>query len=361
MSWLPTRQDSPECIAVSPGESVDIVFRVEGYDRDANTGARVGTLKTITDTKHARVIVRHPAVAQPSAGRVSAESEAKQVLLEMTRAYESKDLSSLMSYFTDDFPNRSELEEFSRRDFRDYDSIKLNIFIKRTVDIPEGTDVETDWELQYFPTAGARQLHVRGTKLHFIFVNQEGKWKVKQMRGANPLFGARSPDVAVSSGAPASLYAVLEKIEDTGSLLSKQAALALVGSEITTDIKNIPVTFQVISVSGHYTDGAQEEVDFTAIIAGRPIRVEASVKIIDNPKNLNFDGVKLEVTDSYSGSVLTITGNVQANQIVTFRVGQTIVFVAGQSGTLTFVLDPDDKFIEIDSAEKTMKVSYVVP
>ena len=281
-----------------------------------------------------------------------------QVLQEMARSYEGKDFSAFMSRVTDDFPNRGEFEEFVRRDFRDYDGIKINLFQKQTVDVPNGKSVQVDWEIQYTPTALSRQIVVRGSGLDFVFVTESGRLKLQRMRGENPLFGARSPEVAVSSGAPSSVGQVLQKIEDQGSGASRASALAVVGDDTDTPITNIPVTFEVLDSFAHYTDGAMEEVDFDAIASGRPIVGEARIRIIDNPKKLDFSGLQLQVTDSSSGETLTVTGSVEAGQTVVFRTDGTDTLAPGERGTLTFVLDPDDKFIAIDREAKTERVSY---
>ena len=281
-----------------------------------------------------------------------------QVLQDMARAYESKDFSAFMGRVTEDFPNRGELEEFVRRDFRDYNSIKVNLFQKQTVDVSNGKSVQADWEIQFTPTAVSRQIVVQGSGLDFVFVNEGGRLKLQRMRGENPLFGARSPDVAVSSGAPALVGEVLQKIEDQGTAAARASALAVVGLETDTAAANIPVTFELVDAFAHYTDGALEEVDFDAIASGRPIVGEARIRIIDNPLKLNFSGLVLQVTDSSSGESLTFTGNVEADQTVVFRTNGTDTFAPGESGTLTFVLDPDDKFIAIDREAKTERVSY---
>ena len=293
--------------------------------------------------------------------KASTGGSAEKVLLEMVSAYQNEDFSGLASRVSEDFPNGGEMEEFIRRDFRDYDGIKLNLFIKRTVDLPTGADVEADWELQCVLTEGARQLRIRGEGLHFIFSNSTGQFKLAQMRGENPLFGARSPDVAAASGAPASVTQVLQKIQDSGSRAAKQGALGVVASDVVTGQTNIPVTFEIVTASAHYTNGAREEVDFDAIQPLRPGQLQATIRILDNPKKIDFTGIKLQVTDSNAPSEsFAVTGDVQADQTVTFLVVEPIGFESGQTGTLTFVLDPEDKFISIDREKKTEKISYTV-
>ena len=285
------------------------------------------------------------------------------VLQEMVRAYENKDTPGLMARVAEDFPNREEMEEFIRRDFRDFDGIKLNLFFKNTVETSDGQSIEADWEIRYSPANVGTQVVARGQALSFIFKSEEGRLKLFKMRGANPLFGARSPDVAASSGVPGAVADTLRKIEDEGSRESKTTALNVVASELDTSTKFIPLTFEIVDVFAHYTDGAQEEVNFDAMQTGRPIAGEARIRITDNPKNIDVTGILLEITDSISGDRLTFTGDVQANQEVVFRTTDLIIFDpadAGQSGRLTFVLDPADVFIAIDREVKTVRQDYTL-
>ena len=284
--------------------------------------------------------------------------DAGKVLLEMGRQYAAEDFSGLMVRVSDDFPNRGELEEWLRRDFRDFDGITLNLFMKRTTDLPDGADVEADWQMRCTLTDGGRQEEVRGEGLHFIFTNREGAWKLKQMRGPNPLFGGRSPDIAVASGAPAAVSQVLQKIEDQGSRAAKQGALGIVADQVVTGTENIPVTFELVSESANYANGAQEEVDFNAIQPFRPIYGKATIRIVDNPKKIDFTGIKLQITDTADGGSVSVTGDVAADQTVIFRLTETLGFNSRDSGTLIFTLDPDNKFITIDQDKKIKRVPY---
>ncbi len=296
-------------------------------------------------------------------GAEAAAEDPEKVLQEMVSAYENKDYSGFMSRISEDFPDRGELEEFIRRDFRDFDGVKVNLFFKNTVDIPEGKSIQVDWEIRYAPAAVATQVVARGQSLDFVFASEDGRLKLVKMRGANPLFGARSPDVAESSGVPSAVAETLQKIEDEGSRESKATALNVVASDLLTSTQVIPLTFEIVSVSARYMDGAMEEVDFDALQTGRPISGEATIRITDNPKNIDVTGIELEITDNISGEVVTFTGDVQANQEVVFRVTDPIIFDpgdAGKSGRLTFVLDPADKFIAIDREAKTVRQDYTL-
>lgn len=296
-------------------------------------------------------------------GAQAGAEDPEKVLREMADAYENKDYSGFMSRVSDDFPEHGELEEFIRRDFRDFDGIKVNLFFNNTVDTPDGKSVKVDWEIRYSTTAAATQVVARGQSLDFVFTSENGRLKLLRMRGANPLFGARSPDVAAASGVPSGVAETLRKIEDEGSRESKATALNVVASELLTSTKFIPLTFEIVNVFANYTDGALEEVNFDAMQTGRPIAGEARIRITDNPKNIDVTGILLEITDSISGERLTFTGDVQANQEVVFRTTDLIIFNpgdAGKNGRLTFVLDPADTFIAIDREVKTVRQDYTL-
>ena len=110
---------------------------------------------------------------------------------------------------------------------------------------------------------------------------------------------------------------------------AKATALNIVASEVSSGAQTVPVTFEIVEAFAHYLDGALEEVNFDAVQTGRPISGEARIRITDNPKNIDFAGLQLEITDSLSGDRLTFTGDVQANQEVVFRITDPIIFNPG--------------------------------
>ena len=173
------------------------------------------------------------------------------VLTEMARSYEAKDFSGFMARVSENYPNRGEFTEFIRRDFRDFDNLKLNLFIQRVNSHVNGATVQADWQLQYLPTATARQVEVRGSRLEFVFVNEAGHLKLHRMRGQNPLFGARSPEVAAAAGVPSGVARALETVEDTGNRAAKQTAMTLVGlPQEIPDSRVVPVGIQIIAAEG---------------------------------------------------------------------------------------------------------------
>jgi hypothetical protein len=293
----------------------------------------------------------------------SVSEDPRTALMDMARAYESENLSAFMSRVSEDFPERGELEEFARRDFRDYDGIRILLFPGRVVDAAGGKSVEAAWETRMFPSATSRQIQLRGGSVDFLFIAEDGKYKLKGMRGANPLFGARSPEVAVTSGVSQTVYQVLKKIEEEGKRSAKQAAITLVGDEIVSGIETVPVTLKIVSSTARYLDGAEEEVDFDAIQTGRPIAAQATVRLVDNPKQLDFTGMKMTVSDSLTGTVVSFTGDMPANRDVTFVFSDSFAFppaFSGRSGTLTFELDPNDRFPDISDEDRIVRASYTL-
>ena len=84
---------------------------------------------------------------------------------EMADAYQQKDLPGFLSHVSADYPYRNELEEFTKRDFRDYEVIRINLFIQRSVKTAEGATVRTDWQMQCFPTATSNSIEIIGRAL----------------------------------------------------------------------------------------------------------------------------------------------------------------------------------------------------
>ena len=289
------------------------------------------------------------------------EENAEDVLFEMARAYESEDLPAFMKRVSDDFSYRGELEEFLRRDFRDYDGIKLNLFIKQTQQTPTGARVQADWQMQFFPTATTRQISVRGDNLDFIFTNENGKLKLKAQRGANPLFGARSPEVATLSGVSSTIATTLETIEDTGNRAAKQTAMTVVARENTASDngKDVPVNTDIISAEAFNT-GPMTTISLTNIGGTTTIKPQLRVRLIDNPKNVSLLGITLEVMDSRTGQVLRGIVDLLPGVVNVVRTTDSITVDSGSSGTFTFVLDPESQFTLIDRSQARFTANYNV-
>ena len=284
------------------------------------------------------------------------------ILEEMVQAYESKSLSGFISHVSDDFPNRGELEEFVRRDFHDYDGIKINLYVTQMVKVPpDGFSVKVDWDMQFFPTSVSHVINLTGQNLDLVFVKEGGELKLQKMRGANPLFGARSPDVAVAAGVSASVGRTLQTIEDEGTHAAKASAMGRVASS-GGDTADIPVTLEIVSVSAFYDDGGEEAVNFSNLDSGRPVRPRATVRITDNPQNITLTNVRLEVTDNSTSTTVSAQGNIAANQQVVLTAGSAInISRSVTTGTLTFVLDPENEFITIHRDNRTYRQTYDVP
>lgn len=296
----------------------------------------------------------------PGAGEAAANAGAlgdenpETALNEMVNAYEGEDSGTFFSRISDDFSWRSELEEFVRRDFQDYDGIRVDVFIKRVTRTDDGAIVQADWQLQVMPTSASSLLELRGSDLDFVFVYENGRLKLKAMRGANPLFGARSPEIASMSGVSSTITAILQEIEDTGSRESRQSAISLIAQTASLSDDQVPVN---VTLSDAHS-GASE---LSSLPGTGSYALSINVTLTDNPLGISLTNVLLEVTDSRSGQVLRGRGNVvpgaHENVITT---DDSISLSSGYTGTFTFVLDPDHEFSIIDRSTTRSVESYNV-
>lgn len=290
----------------------------------------------------------------------SVEESPEAVLMELSRAYQNKDMAAFMSRVSDTFSYRGELEEFLRRDFHDYDGIQLNFFIGKVTDTPDGKTVQADWQLRVLPTALSTPIEVRGSGLQFIFVYEGGKLKMKAMRGANPLFGARSPEIAATSGVRSSVVSTLQNVEDFGTRQSRQAVIAVVGTQ-TNGNTVAPVNIQIISEKV-YATGSQQEFAAQTPPGATNIEPELIVKLVDNPMNASLRNVTLQVTVTQSGGstlVLTGRGDLLPGQNNTLRTSDSFTTAGTHTtGTMTFVIDPNREQPIVDRSNLTDTIDY---
>ncbi len=280
------------------------------------------------------------------------------VLLAMGKAYENKDFKAFMAHVSESYTYRGEMEEFIRRDFRDYVGLRLNFFVNRVVNSPDGASVKADWQIQFFPTAISSPVEVRGSNLDFIFVNEEGALKLKAQRGANPLFGARSPEVATAAGVSSSVANTLKIIEDTGSRSSRQTALSVVGARNSeTDPHGVPVGVEMSNPRIRDTAGTTFSLN-SIITSPTAYYLQIDVRLTDNPRNVDLRNIEFQVTDSRSGAVLRGTGNLLAGRSNTIITSDTITLVGPASGTFAYVLDPAKQFTFIDRRDATDREPY---
>ncbi len=281
---------------------------------------------------------------------------AEQALNKMAEAYQAKDLNGFMENVSQNYPFFGELREFVQRDFRDYESVRLNLFMKRTTETQNGANVQADWQIQFFPTSVGRPLEARGENLEFVFVNEDGRLKMLAMRGRNPLFGARSPEVAASAGAPASVVRALQEAEDSTSRQTRQAALLLVSSGEPNDSAELtPVGVRIIAAQG-FSGG--NPTSLTGMIGPITLQLQVQVKLTDNARGIRLSNVVLEVRDSRTGQVLRGTGTIQPDGTSTIRTSDSITVNSSTSGVFTFVLDPEKQFNFLDRREATTRESY---
>lgn len=291
----------------------------------------------------------------PDAGRTEA-AEAEKTLAAMADSYQSKDLSAFLSNLSPDMPFRGEMEEFVKRDFQDYDNIRVNLFFKRAVETANGADVQVDWQMQFFPNAAEGALEARGENLNFEFRNEGGKLALVGMRGANPLFGGRSPEIAAMAGAGSAIVRALEEAQDSSNRAARQTAMLIVSSDDTVNSQETPVGVEIIGASAF--DGTNtislQNMPGTTIT----IQPQLSVRLISNPKNITLENVTLEVTDSRTGTVLRGSGNLLPNTINVLRTHDSQNISAPASGVYTFVIDPEKNFNILNREDATFRERY---
>ena len=159
------------------------------------------------------------------------------------------------------------------------------------------------------------------------------------------------------SGVTGSVVRSLENIEDEGNREVKQVAMTLVAESQGVSSQNIPVNFQIISLKAK--TGVTES-NLTAIPGTGSYSLVLRVSLVDNPKNVNLTGVRLEVTDSRTGQILHATGDILARQVNVIETSDTILLGTGQSGIFRCVLDPDRAFSIIDRNEARFDANYTV-
>lgn len=269
------------------------------------------------------------------------------VLEAMVAAYQDENISGFMSHVSENYPHVGELREFARRDFMDYDGLRIHLFIQRVVRTPDGAVVRADWQLQCFPTTSSRSLELRGSDQEFVFTLEDGTLKLSAMRGPNPLFASRSSEIATLSGVPSSITSVLETIEDTGNRPAKQFAITLSAESEGVPSQSVPVNMEITSiVATDFLDTT--EYNLMAMPGPTSYRFAVYVRLVDNPKNVDLRNVSLEVTDAGTGTVLRGSGDILSgvtNRIIT---DDSIVLIASSDSTVTFVLDPGQEFTVID-------------
>lgn len=293
-------------------------------------------------------------------GAGSGEEEAKNVLREMARAYEAKDLASFISHVSPDYSYLGEMEEFARRDFRDYADMRIKLFFKHVTPSPQGYSVQADWEMQVFPTALDVPIRVRGDNSDFVFDRRGETFVMTSMRGGHPLFAGRSPDIASLSGVPAGIVQLLEQLSDSGTRQSRQSAIILITSDRATDIdpRTAPTDIEILPPTEVYNTVDESDESITGIGPVTPVQPFINVRFLSNPLNVTLSNVLLEVTDSQSGQVLRGRGTLIPGRINRIQTQDSISIPSVTSGTFTYVVDPDREFSFIDRNNTRTTASY---
>ncbi len=331
---------------VKPGESPAPAQEMQAADLNEGNALAFSMEKNQND------------VAGLGIGSASGENPAA-VLEAMVAAYQEEDITRFMSFVSEHDPHAGELREFARRDFMDYDGIRINLFIQRTVQTPDGAVVRADWQMQCFPTASTRSIEIRGSGQEFVFTAENGKLKLSAMRGPNPLFASRSSEIAALSGVPSAIVSALEATEDTGNRTARQSAITLSAESEGVSSQSVPVNFEITSIVATNTSGALE-YSLTAIPGAGNYRFAAYVRLTDNPKSVDLLGVSMEVTETSTGTVLRGSGDILNGTTVRILTDDSIALTPDVDSTVTVVLDPAQEFSIIDRNTARESASYDV-
>ena len=286
------------------------------------------------------------------------EDAAREMLKQLTESYEGKDMGEFLKNVAPDFEYRGEFEEFARRDFRDFGDIRINLFFKRIAPAPQGWTVQADWELQVFPTATDRPIVTRGTGAEFVFNRDGDRLVLQSMRGGHPLFAGRSPEIAALSGVPANIVSSLDDLQNSPSRAARQSAIALLGDGGSADPRTTPVDIEILPIEHVLDQGDNEDLINGGIGSTDTIRMFVEINFLSNPLNVTLTDVLLEVTDSNGGVVRRGRGNIVPGQTSRITTTDTKTFAGVQSGTFTYVIDPNHEFNFIDQTHTTASAAY---
>ncbi len=168
---------------------------------------------------------------------------------EIANAYERKDINAFSRYISRDYlGNKALLEEGVRFDFDLFNNIRLLIYINRIEKRSNFFVVTTKWDKTQTPIKTGEEQRTSGHTT-FMFVLEDGKMKIKNLRG-DLIYATLSPEIAQASGKSPSVVSKIRtardernpeqpgagEVEDSGGVTSSSAALTV----YTTPILNVP-------------------------------------------------------------------------------------------------------------------------
>ncbi|MBF0252707.1 MAG: hypothetical protein HQL29_02730 [Candidatus Omnitrophica bacterium] len=139
--------------------------------------------------------------------------EVQDAIVKMADAYEKRDVFKFMEYVARDFAgNRNTLEEGVRTDFDMFMDTRLSIYINRINTSGGNYIAEIKWDKKQVPKKTMREQRTSGNT-SFIFINENGKIKLKNLRG-NLIYATLSPEIAETSGLPSGTVDDIRKARD---------------------------------------------------------------------------------------------------------------------------------------------------
>lgn len=131
----------------------------------------------------------------------------------IAEAYENMNLVAFMQHVARDYlGNKAILEEGVRFDFDMFTNIRLTIYINRITQRGNLFVAETKWDKKQTPRTTGQEQRTTG-KTTFIFGLQDGKMKIKNLRG-DLIYATLSPQIAQASGKSSSVVDQIRTARD---------------------------------------------------------------------------------------------------------------------------------------------------
>jgi len=137
-----------------------------------------------------------------------------ETLKNIADAYERQDIGSFGDQISRDYlGNKTMLEEGARFDFDLFTSIRLTIYINRIEQRANNMFVaETKWDKAQNPRTTGQEQRTSG-KTTFMFVLEDGKMKIKNLRG-DLIYATLSPQIAQASGKSAAIVDAIRTAQE---------------------------------------------------------------------------------------------------------------------------------------------------
>jgi hypothetical protein len=118
--------------------------------------------------------------------------QVKKAVGEMAQAFEAEDVNKLIGYCSNDYKDsaglvKADIEDFLAFYFEDKENIKVSIS-KITVIKAKGKTIANVWgKISYATREGEKEVEFKESPLMLYFQKEEGRWKVREVSGAEPM------------------------------------------------------------------------------------------------------------------------------------------------------------------------------